>query len=250
MTKIIRIRNLEYVYPDGTKALKGIDLDILKGESVGLIGPNGAGKSTLLLHLNGILKGQQSSVEVLGMKIEERNLIKIRQKVAIVFQEPDDQLFMPTVFDDVAFGPINADYPEEKVGAKVKEALNGVRMEGYEKRCSHHLSFGEKKRISLATVLSMQPEILILDEPTSNLDPRARRHLIELLNNLSLTKIVAGHDLELILEICQRVILLDEGKIVANGDVRGILSNKSLMESHGLELPLSLSVPLPTSRRF
>ncbi len=241
MSKAIRVRNLEYVYPDGTKALKGIDLDILKGESVGLIGPNGAGKSTLLLHLNGILKGQQGSVEVLGMKIEEKNLIKVRQKVAIVFQEPDDQLFMPTVFDDVAFGPINADYPEEKVRTKVKEALKGIRMEGYEKRCSHHLSFGEKKRISLATVLSMQPEILILDEPTSNLDPRARRHLIELLKNLSLTKIVASHDLELILEICQRVILLDEGKIVANGDARGILSNKSLMESHGLELPLSLA---------
>ena len=241
MRKIIRVRNLEYVYPDGTKALKGIDLDVFRGESVGLIGPNGAGKSTLLLHLNGIIRGRQGSVEVLGMKVEEKNLIKIRQKVAIVFQEPDDQLFMPTVFDDVAFGPINAGYSEENVREKVKEALEGIRMEGYEKRCSHHLSFGEKKRISLATVLSMQPEILILDEPTSNLDPRARRHLMELLKNFSLTKIVAGHDLELILAICQRVILLDEGKIVANGDARGILSDKSLMESHGLELPLSLA---------
>jgi len=241
MRKIIRVRNLEYVYPDATKALKGIDLDVFRGESVGLIGPNGAGKSTLLLHLNGIIRGRQGSVEVLGMKVEEKNLIKIRQKVAIVFQEPDDQLFMPTVFDDVAFGPINAGYSEENVREKVKEALEGIRMEGYEKRCSHHLSFGEKKRISLATVLSMQPEILILDEPTSNLDPRARRHLMELLKNFSLTKIVAGHDLELILAICQRVILLDEGKIVANGDARGILSDKSLMESHGLELPLSLA---------
>ena len=241
MIKIIRVRNLEYVYPDGTKALKGIDLDIFKGESVGLIGPNGAGKSTLLLHLNGILKGRQGSVEVLGMKVEEKNLTKVRQKVAIVFQDPDDQLFMPTVFDDVAFGPINAGYSDEKVRGKVKEALEGIRMEGYEKRCSHHLSFGEKKRISLATVLSMQPEILILDEPTSNLDPRARRHLMELLKNLSLTKIVAGHDLELILGICQRVILLDEGKIVANGDTRKVLSNKPLMESHGLEVPLSFA---------
>ncbi len=241
MRKIIRVRNLEYVYPDGTKALKGIDLDVFRGESVGLIGPNGAGKSTLLLHLNGIIRGRQGSVEVLGMKVEEKNLIKIRQKVAIVFQEPDDQLFMPTVFDDVAFGPINAGYSEENVREKVKEALEGIRMEGYEKRCSHHLSFGEKKRISLATVLSMQPEILILDEPTSNLDPRARRHLMELLKNFSLTKIVAGHDLELILDICQRVILLDEGKIIANGDATKVLSNKSLMESHGLEVPLSLA---------
>jgi cobalt/nickel transport system ATP-binding protein len=240
MSKVIRVRNLEYVYPDGTKALEGIDLDVFRGESVGLIGPNGAGKSTLLLHLNGIIRGRQGSVEVLGMKMEESNLTKIRQKVAIVFQEPDDQLFMPTVFDDVAFAPINAGYSEEKVWAKVKEALRGVGMEGYEKRCSHHLSFGEKKRVSLATVLSMQPEILILDEPTSNLDPRARRHLMELLRNFNLTKIVAGHDLELILDICQRVILLDEGEIVANGDARGILGNKSLMESHGLELPLSL----------
>jgi len=240
MKKIIKVRNLEYTYPDGTRALKAIDLDIFNHESVGLIGPNGAGKSTLLLHLNGILKGRPGSVEVLGMKVEEKNLIKIRQKVAIVFQQPDDQLFMPTVFDDVAFGPINAGYSKEKVREKVKEALKEVRMEGYEKRCSHHLSFGEKKRISLATVLSMQPQILILDEPTSNLDPRARRYLIKLLKNLDLTKIVAGHDLELILEVCPRVILLDEGKIVANGDAKKILKDKSLMESHGLEVPLSL----------
>lgn len=238
---IIRVRNLEYTYPDGTQALKGIDLDIFRGESVGLIGPNGAGKSTLLLHLNGILKGRQGWVEILGMKVEEKNLIKIRRKVAIVFQQPDDQLFMPTVFDDVAFGPINAGYPQEKVREKVRKALKEVDMEDCEKRCSHHLSFGEKKRISLATVLSMQPEILILDEPASNLDPRARRHLIKLLKNLNLTKIVAGHDLELILDICQRVVLLDEGKIVANGRARKVLKNKSLMESHGLEVPLSLN---------
>lgn len=242
MRRIIKVRNLEYVYPDGTKALRGIDLDVFKGESVGLIGPNGAGKSTLLLHLNGILKAGRGSVEVLEMKVEERNVIKVRQKVAIVFQEPDDQLFMPTVFDDVAFGPVNLGYSEEEVRVRVKEALKGVRMEGHEKRCSHHLSFGEKKRISLATVLSMQPEILILDEPASNLDPRARRNLMELLKDLSLTKIIAGHDLELILDICQRTILIDEGKMVANGDTRNILSNKSLMESHGLEVPLSLSL--------
>lgn len=240
MKKIIEIKNLEYSYPDNTDALRGIDLDIFRGESIGLIGPNGAGKSTLLLHLNGILRKGPGSIEILGMKVEEKNLIKIRQKVAIVFQEPDDQLFMPTVFDDIAFGPMNTGYSEKKVRKKVKEALREVGMTGYEKRCSHHLSLGEKKRISLATVLSMQPEILILDEPTSNLDPRARRHLIELLENLSLTKIVAGHDLELILEICQRVILLDKGRIVTNGETKKVLSDKSIMEYHGLEVPLSL----------
>jgi len=240
MAEIIKIRNLEYVYPDGTRALKGVNLDISKGESVGLIGPNGAGKSTLLLHLNGILKGTKGSVEVLGMRVEDENLAKIRRKVAIVFQEPDDQLFMPTVFDDVAFGPVNSGYSKEKVKEKVKKALRQVRMEGYEDRCSHHLSLGEKKKISIATVLSMDPEILILDEPTISLDPGARRELIKLLKDLNITKIIAGHDLELIVEICSRVVLLDEGEIVTNGDPREVLSNKSLMELHGLEVPLSL----------
>jgi len=240
MAEIIKIRNLEYVYPDGTRALKGVNLDISKGESVGLIGPNGAGKSTLLLHLNGILKGTKGSVEVLGMRMEDKNLAKIRRKVAIVFQEPDDQLFMPTVFDDVAFGPVNSGYSKEKVKEKVKKALRQVRMEGYEDRCSHHLSLGEKKKISIATVLSMDPEILILDEPTISLDPGARRELIKLLKDLNITKIIAGHDLELIVEICSRVVLLDEGEIVTNGDPREVLSNKSLMELHGLEVPLSL----------
>jgi len=240
MKKAIKIRELEYIYPDGTKALKGINLDIHRDECVGLIGPNGAGKSTLLLHLNGILRGTKGSVEVLGMEVKDENLVKIRQKVAIVFQEPDDQLFMPTVFDDVGFGPSNFGYPKEKVKEKVKKALEQVGMEGYEDRCSHHLSLGEKKKISIATVLSMEPEILILDEPTISLDPRGRRELIEFLKNLSITRIIAGHDLELIVEICSRVILLDEGKIVTNGDPRGVLSNKSLMESHGLEVPLSL----------
>jgi len=172
--------------------------------------------------------------------MEDKNLAKIRRKVAIVFQEPDDQLFMPTVFDDVAFGPVNSGYSKEKVKEKVKKALRQVRMEGYEDRCSHHLSLGEKKKISIATVLSMDPEILILDEPTISLDPGARRELIKLLKDLNITKIIAGHDLELIVEICSRVVLLDEGEIVTNGDPREVLSNKSLMELHGLEVPLSL----------
>jgi len=239
MREIIRVRNLEYIYPDGTKALQRIDLSIFEGESVGLIGPNGAGKSTLLLHLNGILQGK-GKVEVLGLELDDENLNYIRSKVGLVFQDPEDQLFMSTVFDDVAFGPINMGLEERRVRDSVKEALKDVDMEEAIQRCTHHLSFGEKKRISLATILSMKPEILILDEPTSNLDPKARRHLIELLKGFSITKIVAGHDLELILNICSRVALLDKGRIVATGDTREVLSNKSLMESHGLEVPWSL----------
>ncbi|MCD6231925.1 ABC transporter ATP-binding protein [Candidatus Aerophobetes bacterium] len=240
MREVISIRNLEYIYPDGTKALEDINLDIFKDESVGLIGPNGAGKSSLLLHLNGILRGTKGAVKVLGMEIEDKNLAKIRQKVAIVFQEPDDQLFMPTVFDDVAFGPLNLGYSKEKVKERVKKALKKVRMEDYEDKCSHHLSLGEKRKVSIATVLSMDPEILILDEPTISLDPRARRELIEFLKELNMTKIIAGHDLELIVEICSRVVLLDEGKIITNGNPREVLRNRSLMELHGLEVPLSL----------
>lgn len=240
MKKIIKITNLEYTYPDGTRALEGISLEIFKGECVGLIGPNGAGKSTLLLHLNGILKATRGEVEVLGMKVKRENLVKIRQKVAIVFQEPDDQLFMPTVFDDVAFGPANLGYSKREIREKVRKSLKQVAMEGFEERCSHHLSLGEKKKISIATVLSMDPEILILDEPTISLDPGGRRELIQLLKNLNITKVIAGHDLEMILEICSRVVLLDKGRIVTNGNPGKVLSDKSLMESHGLEVPLSL----------
>lgn len=239
MKEVIRVRNLEYTYPDGTKALQGVDLGIFEGESVGLVGPNGAGKTTVLLHLNGILRGGRE-VRILGLEINNDNLIAIRNKVALVFQDPEDQLFMPTVFDDVAFGPLNLGLKEKQVRDSVREALEKVEMEKSIQRCTHHLSFGEKKRVSLATILSMKPEILVLDEPSSNLDPKARRHLIELLKGFRLTKIVAGHDLELILDICNRVIVLDKGEIVAEGITKKILSNKSLMESHGLEVPLSL----------
>ena len=239
MKEIIKINKLGYTYPDGTKALKGINLSIFEGESVGLIGPNGAGKSTLLLHLNGILRGN-GKVEIMELKITDENLDIIRSKVGLVFQDPEDQLFMPTVFDDVAFGPINLDLKQEDVRERVKKALREVDMLDLAGRITHHLSFGEKKRISIATVLSMNPEVLVLDEPSSNLDPKARRHLIELLGNFRFTKIIAGHDLELILDICNRIIMLDEGAIVASGDTREILSDKLLMERHGLEMPLSL----------
>ena len=240
MKEIIKIRGLKYTYPDGTKALQGVDLSIFEGESIGLIGPNGAGKSTLLLHLNGILKGS-GQVEIMRLEITDENLDFIRSKVGLVFQDPEDQLFMPTVFDDVAFGLVNMGKALEEVTTSVSEALEEVDMLDSMKRVSHHLSFGEKKRISLATVLSMKPEILVLDEPSSNLDPRSRRHLIEVLRSIKVAKIISGHDLELILDICNKVVVLDKGKIAAYGGAKEIISNRLLMESHGLEVPLSLS---------
>lgn len=239
MKETIKIRDLKYTYSDGTRALQGVDLSIFEKESVGLIGPNGAGKSTLLLHLNGILGGS-GKVEIMGLEITDKNLDFIRNKVGLVFQDPEDQLFMPTVFDDVAFGPINMEKALEEVTATVSEALEEVDMLESINRVSHHLSFGEKKRISLATVLSMNPEILVLDEPSSNLDPKSRRHLMEVIRGIRVTKIISGHDLELILDICNKVVVLDKGKIAAHGGTKEILSNKSLMESHGLEVPLSL----------
>ena len=235
--KVVAIKGLEYAYPDGTRALNGVSLDVFEGESVALIGLNGAGKSTLLLHLNGILQSDRGDVEVLGMKVDE-NIREIRSKVGMVFQDPDDQLFMPTVFDDVAFGPINMGFSEEMVKKKVRMALEQVGMSGYEGRAPHHMSFGEKKRIAIATVLSMEPEILVLDEPTSNVDPHARRKLIELLNGFDITKIMATHDIETVSETCDRAIVLFEGKIAANGDVEEVLIDSELLESHGLEAPV------------
>lgn len=243
MKEIIKMSSLEYTYPDGTKALKGINLTILEGQSLGLIGPNGAGKSTLLLHLNGILQGR-GKVEIMGLEITNKNLDFIRSKVGLIFQNPEDQLFMPTVFDDVAFGPINMELTKEEVVSSVSRALQEVDMLDSINRVSHHLSFGEKKRASLATVLAMKPEILVLDEPSSNSDPKARRYLIEVLRGISVTKIIAGHDLELILDVCNKVVVLDRGKIVANGDTKKILINEPLMKFHGLEVPLSLKLKL------
>ncbi|MBU2541651.1 MAG: energy-coupling factor ABC transporter ATP-binding protein [Candidatus Omnitrophica bacterium] len=237
--KVIEIKNLNYSYPDGTEALSDISLDVFTEEAVGIIGPNGAGKSTLLLHLNGILRGN-SRIKIFGLEVNDRSLAKIRRKVGLVFQDPDNQLFMPTVFDDVAFGPINMALPKNEVELSVKEALREVDMLKVMQRPSHHLSFGEKKSVSIATVLSMKPEILVLDEPSSNLDPRHRRNLINFLKQLKLTKIIVTHDLDLVLQICSRLALLDKGKIVATGNTRDILRNKSLLESHGLEMPNSI----------
>jgi cobalt/nickel transport system ATP-binding protein len=214
--KIICIKNLHYSYPDGTRALSDINLEIQRGESLGIIGSNGAGKSTLLLHINGILQGR-GEINVFGKDLTDKNLPLIRSMVGLVFQDPDNQLFMPTVFDDVSFGPINMGMQRQDVEKSVKKALKEVDMLASIKRSSHHLSVGEKKRIAIATVLSMNPQILVLDEPSSNLDPKHRRALIKLLNMLEMTKIIATHDLDLIGQTCSRVVLMEEGKIVSGG---------------------------------
>ncbi len=231
--KVIEIRNLSFSYPDGTAALYNINIDVYRGQSLGIIGPNGAGKSTFLLHLNGILTGK-GSVRILGMNMEEKNLNRIRRSVGLVFQDPDNQLFMPTVFDDVSFGPLNMTVSKSEAKRLAEEALKKVQMENFAKRPSHHLSFGEKKKISVATVLSMKPEILILDEPTSNLDPGTRFDFIQLLKKFDKTKIVASHDLDMIFDICERIVVLNNGEIVADGRAEEVLSNVSLLREHNL----------------
>jgi cobalt/nickel transport system ATP-binding protein len=242
MDKAVEIENLSFFYPDGHQGLKNINLVVSSGENLALIGPNGAGKSTLLLHLNGILRGN-STIKIFGMPVEEKNLKEIRRKIGLIFQDPEDQLFSLTVFDDVAFGPLNMGYPESEVKQRVAQALEWVGMNGYEKRSPHHLSIGEKKKIAIATVLSLSPELLVLDEPTSNLDPRSKWALIELLGRLPVSKIVAAHDLELVKALCQRTVVLDKGEIVADGNTSSILNNVSLLRVHGL-------LPVDGHRKF
>ena len=233
MDKVIEIENLSFTYPDGRQVLRNMNLTVYRGEAVAIVGPNGAGKSTLILHLNGILRGN-STVKVLGLPVEEKNLKQIRQKVGLVFQEPEDQLFSAAVFEDVAFGPINLGCAEAEVRRRVAQALEWVGMKGYEQRSSHHLSVGEKKRIAIATILAMEPELLVIDEPSSNLDPRGKWSLIGLLRQLPMTKIIATHDLELVEALCQRTVVIDGGVVVADGETRAILGSISLLRAHGL----------------
>jgi len=231
--EIVKIDNLSFCYPDGQQALTNVCLTVRQGETVALIGPNGAGKSTLLLHLNGILRSN-GVVKIFGRPIDDKSLRWVRSQVGLVFQNPDDQLFSPTVFDDVAFGLINMGYSEAEVREAVTRALDWVGMAGYEPRSPHHLSVGEKKRIAIATVLSMSPEILVIDEPTSNLDPGSKWSLIGLLKRLPMTKIVASHDLELVRALCPRAIIFDHGQVIADGATSQILTNISLLAAHGL----------------
>ncbi len=239
MNTVIEIKELSYFYPTGNKALDNMNLSISEGERIAVVGPNGAGKSTFILHLNGILNGN-GHIKVMGMAMEKGNLPKIRQKVGIVFQDPDHQLFSPTVFDDVAFGPINMGLPEKEVRERVEQALGKVGLSGFEDRLPHRMSFGEKRRVCIASVLSMSPEILVLDEPSSSLDPRSRRELINLLNGFEITQIIATHDLEMALELCKRVIVIDRGTVVADGEIKRTLGDERLMAAHGLEVPHSI----------
>ena len=236
MHHTIEIQNLIFKYPDGTRALDGVSLSIAPGEKVALVGPNGAGKSTLMLHLIGILHGE-GKICVAGMELGPKNLGQVRAAVGLVFQDPDDQLFSPTVFDDVAFGPIYQGLPEKEVRQRVADALAAVHMQDFAQRVSHHLSVGQKKRIAIATVLSMQPEILVLDEPTAGLDPRARRDLINLLRELPQTMLIATHDLHMAAELLPRTIVMDKGCVVADGKTGSILDDEALLSAHGLEKP-------------
>lgn len=235
-TPTLLVNDLRFSYPDGHQALKGVDVVIRQGEKVALVGPNGAGKSTLILHLNGILSGGEQ-VQIAGMPTTRKNLPQIRAKVGLVFQNPDDQLFSPTVFEDVAFGPLHMGLPEDEVRRRVGHALAQVGMGDFAGRLSHHLSIGQKKRIAIATVLSMDPEILVLDEPSAGLDPRARRALIHLLDELPLTMLVSTHDMLMVRELFPRMIIMDEGRVVADGETAVLLEDTSLLESHGLEKP-------------
>jgi cobalt/nickel transport system ATP-binding protein len=234
------VRGLAYAYPDGTQALFGVDLMIGRGERVALLGPNGAGKTTLVLHLNGILHGGLGTVRVAGLGVDpkdKKSLREIRRRVGIVFQDPDDQLFMPTVREDVAFGPANLGVRGEELGRRVESALTRVGMLEVADRPPQHLSFGQRRRVAVATVLAMEPEILVLDEPSSNLDPAGRRELAEILTSLDVTVLMVTHDLPYAAELCPRSLIMSGGLIVADGPTPDILTNDELLRSHRLELP-------------
>ena len=234
---MIRIEHLSFSYPDSRLALTDINLVVQTGEKVAIVGPNGAGKSTLFLHLNGILSGQ-GRVEIGGLAPTGKTLRAVRAKVGLVFQDPDDQLFSPTVLDDVAFGPLHLGCPPAEVRDRVAHALAAVGMTGCEGLMPHHMSLGERKRIAIATVLAMQSEVLVLDEPSAGLDPRARRNLLELLKTLPQTMLVASHDMRLVWDLCQRTVILDGGCLVADGPTAELLRDAALMEQHGLESPV------------
>lgn len=229
-----------FAYPDGTEALRGVSFRVTHGESVAIVGGNGAGKSTLLLHLNGYLRSQQGAVRIGDFAVSSGTLPTVRRTVGMVFQYPDDQLFMPTVYEDVAFGPLNLGLSVEEVESRVVDALARVGALALRDRPSHRLSGGEKRAVAIATVLAMDPAILVMDEPSSNLDPVARRRLIGLLAGFEHTKLIATHDLDLALDICKRTIVLREGRIAADGPSTSIFTDQALLDSAGLEPPLRI----------
>ena len=242
---IVEAQDLEYAYPDGTPALRGISFRIGHGESVGVVGGNGAGKSTLLWHLNACLLPSKGTVRIGETPVNRSTAAEIRRYVGSIFQDADDQLFMPTVGEDVAFGPRNMRLPPDEVEARVRRALESVKASHLIARPPHRLSGGEKRAAAIASVLAMSPDILAMDEPTSGLDPRGRRALIGILKGFAHTKIIASHDLEMILELCPRTLLLHEGRLAADGETRAILSDAATLEACGLEVPLSIRLRSP-----
>ena len=237
---IVEVKDLQYTYPDSTPALQGVSFRITHGESVGIIGANGAGKSTLLLHLNGYLTPQGGTVRIGDFPLTRKTLQHVRRTVGMVFQDPDDQLFMPRVYDDVAFGPLNLGIPAEEVEDKVMTALRTVGVAHLRDRPPYRLSGGEKRSVAIASVLSMSPNILVMDEPTSNLDPKARRQLIHLLRSFTHTIIIATHDLDMVLDICSRAIVLKNGRVAADGPASNVLQDEELLDSCSLEKPFRL----------
>jgi cobalt/nickel transport system ATP-binding protein len=238
----VEARGLVFSYPDGRRALDGVDLHVHPGERVALLGPNGAGKTTLVLHLNGILLPEAGTVEIAGLTVAKENFKEVRRRVGVVFQDPDDQVFMPTVGEDVAFGPANLGITGEELEARVAAALDAVGMAENRDRAPHHLSYGERRLVAIATVLSMQPEILVLDEPSANLDPAGRRELADVLRALDITMLMVTHDLLYAAALCRRAVVMNRGRIVADGPMIEVLSNTSLMAQNRLELPVDIDL--------
>jgi cobalt/nickel transport system ATP-binding protein len=247
-TAMLQVSRLSYAYPDGTRVLCGVDLVIQRHERVALLGPNGAGKTTLLLHLNGILTGSAGRVEVAGLPVRKENLKQIRRRVGMVFQDPDDQLFMPTVREDVAFGPANLGIRGAELHRRVDAALDQVGMRDAADRPPHHLSYGQRRRIALASVLAMRPSLLVLDEPSSNLDPASRSELARILLDLDITLLMVTHDLPYAAQLCPRSLIIAGGAIAADGETTRILADEELLRANRLELPYGFSVPQPLGR--
>ncbi len=243
---VLDLSGVRFEYPDGHRALDGVDLHVHPGERVALLGPNGAGKTTLVLHLNGILVPQSGSVTVSGLPVSRENLAEIRRRVGLVFQDPDDQLFMPTVRADVGFGPSNLGLRGPELDARVAAALEQVGMLDFIDRPPHHLSFGQRRRVAVATVLAMEPSILVLDEPSSNLDPASRRELAEIVTRLPVTVLMVTHDLPYAAQLCERAVILSGGRIVADGRTAAILGDQDLLAANRLELPHGFALPAPS----
>ncbi len=235
-TSALALEDVAFAYPDGHQVLFGVDLDVPVGQRVAVLGPNGAGKTTLMLHLNGILTPGRGTVTVAGLPVAEPHMAEVRRRVGLVFQDPDDQLFMPTVRQDVAFGPYNLGLRGPELDERVAEAMAAVGVTDLADRPGHHLSLGQRRKVCIATVLAMRPDVLVLDEPSGTLDPASRRELLDLLANLPVTQIVVTHDLRFAQELCERTVILDAGQIVADGQTGDILSDTALLATHRLEM--------------